>query len=1271
MKTPARPGALCIGRAALLIGVTCIGLTSSTLWAAPTITTQPADATCAVGASAGFNVVATSSGGSLSYQWRLNGSDIGGANGSAISLGGVQKTDVGLYTCLVTDSNGSTLSSAGVLYLDTVLSFFEGFESGDLNNWLTINYDMSIETNLTFVHSGSYSCNIGNNRNGAYHNFDWPIPANSHFKASAWMYDDGNGYQDATDATQCTWDIRAYSGGAYNSGTNVLTLGIGKYFSAGDTPYYQFRTGLTNWYDTTITRSLGWHNFTIEVNAGTVTWYVDDAVAATQSGVRTDVRFDDETIGLGTVGVYMPGNAYIDDLYLLGYPGTSPANPTFGAQPVATATSANLNNPVTFTAAATAVFGQNSPDADPLSYQWLKNGAAISGATNTAYTLLDPQLSDAGAYSCVAFYTGGAAKSADAALTVTNLPPTIDSQNPTGTVTIDQGGTVTFSVTARASNPINCQWLKGTTVLLNGPNISGATSASVTLSNLASGDAGSYSCQLTNNDGTNNSAAVTLVVTGCPVINTQPSSVTNGLGSNVTFTVAAAGASLNYLWSKGSSPLSDVGRISGATSSSLAIATIEDGDAGTYTCTVSASGCPSVTTDPRTLTVVHQPISATALPAFQQVAPGNPASLTVTVTGGAAPFSYQWKKNGVAISGATDSALSWSSVGSTNTGNYACTVANGGGSVLSTSAALLVPLAWSDNFESYTINPLDKNKTGNSAPNGSGNPWWGTGGANLRVINTEYATPHNQSQSSNAKMVRSAYSSLGPSFDGWDQDLEFLNAAYRFNGGNRFYGDFMCEWWFYDLYGTSDAVDADGSIRRYDYYDEVSLCNYTSGLPTTTDYSGSPTAPGGLVQRLCIGACNALGTLSDTNYQVAIMGVSDGVPWGAAEDTVGGRAYNAEAKYFNTALVRSIGWHHARIFVGPADPVTHVATVQFFVDDMNKPQVTKTMPPSNVGFNAIEITTSWCASLSTDSAMGYFDDFAFRSATLEPWIVQQPVSLAVAAGQPATLSIVAACTNYQWKKDGVVISGANQSSYTIPAAGATNAGSYVCTVTGAAGSQDSSPAALNVINGTYGVGTGLEGDYFSDTTLTTFNASRVDPTVNFDGGSGHNFPGVSVGPSNFGARWIGSIQPGFSETYTFYTTSDDGVRLWVGGNLIIDQWVGQAPREWSGSIALNAGQTYPITLEYYQGTGGSMVNLRWESAHTPKDIVPTSALYPSLLTWSLYPGSGIQMTWWPPFTLQWGTNVAGPYEDVPGAIGANSYWQNLDSEPHRFFRLRY
>jgi hypothetical protein len=153
-----------------------------------------------------------------------------------------------------------------------------------------------------------------------------------------------------------------------------------------------------------------------------------------------------------------------------------------------------------------------------------------------------------------------------------------------------------------------------------------------------------------------------------------------------------------------------------------------------------------------------------------------------------------------------------------------------------------------------------------------------------------------------------------------------------------------------------------------------------------------------------------------------------------------------------------------------------------------------------------------------------------------------------------------------------------------------------------------------------GNGSGLTGKYWTNTTGVAFTnvdfstaptLTRTDATVNFSWGT--SGPASSVGQSNYVVRWTGCVQPQFSEPYTFVTTANAGVRLYVNGQLLIDDWVAQSATTRSNTIALAGQQLYNIRLDYFYGAtngGGSQVSLSWSSPSTPQAIIPQSQLYP-------------------------------------------------------------
>lgn len=171
-------------------------------------------------------------------------------------------------------------------------------------------------------------------------------------------------------------------------------------------------------------------------------------------------------------------------------------------------------------------------------------------------------------------------------------------------------------------------------------------------------------------------------------------------------------------------------------------------------------------------------------------------------------------------------------------------------------------------------------------------------------------------------------------------------------------------------------------------------------------------------------------------------------------------------------------------------------------------------------------------------------------------------------------------------------------------------------------------------------GGGLRADYYEDTDFRTFILTRTDPQINFNWGDPGG-PDPAVGDDNFSARWTGEVEAGYTETYTFYPKTDDGVRLWVNGKQLVDSWetVPIYPIEHSGTIDLVAGNTYSIVMEYFESTANAIAELRWESPSTPKQLIPQAALALPIKAGSSNPRNGATGVTHTP-VLKWG---AGDY----------------------------
>jgi hypothetical protein len=117
---------------------------------------------------------------------------------------------------------------------------------------------------------------------------------------------------------------------------------------------------------------------------------------------------------------------------------------------------------------------------------------------------------------------------------------------------------------------------------------------------------------------------------------------------------------------------------------------------------------------------------------------------------------------------------------------------------------------------------------------------------------------------------------------------------------------------------------------------------------------------------------------------------------------------------------------------------------------------------------------------------------------------------------------------------------------------------------------------------------------------------RIDAAVDFDWGEGG--PIEEIGRDQFSARWTGEVEAPTTGTYAFHTVTDDGVRLWVNGELLIDQWEPQGATEHSGSVALHADTWRPIRMEYFERSGGAVARLLWTPPGGQKQVVPAENL---------------------------------------------------------------
>jgi uncharacterized delta-60 repeat protein len=332
-------------------------------------------------------------------------------------------------------------------------------------------------------------------------------------------------------------------------------------------------------------------------------------------------------------------------------------------------------------------------------YQWRKGGTNLSDGGNVAgsgsptLTITNVQTGDAGNYDVLVTNNFGSVTSAVAALTVV-APPGITAQPQSQT---NVSGTLAqFSVGASGTAPLAYRWRKGGGSLSDVGNLGGSGTATLSITNAQSNDAGNYDVVVTNSYGSTTSAVAVLTVLGPPVITIQPGSHTNLAGTITGFGVAAAGVQpLSFHWRKDGLDLSADSNLvpTDSQTASTLYGYVQASDAGNYDIVVTNS-YGSVTSAVATLTVLV-PASIGSQPQSQTNIAGTLTQFGVGASG-TAPLSYRWRKGGTNLSdGGTLGGSGTPTLFITNSqpgdaGNYDVVVTNAYAGVTSSVAALTI-----------------------------------------------------------------------------------------------------------------------------------------------------------------------------------------------------------------------------------------------------------------------------------------------------------------------------------------------------------------------------------------------------------------------------------------------------------------------------------------------------------------------------------------------------------------------------------------------------
>ncbi len=652
----------------------------------PSITNSPVSETVNAGSSVTFSVTASGSP-TLTYQWRKGGTAISGnasATTSALTLTNVQAADIASYDVVVTNGVGSAISGAAALTVNPAAP--------------TITVPPSSRTASTGSNA-SFSVTASGTS-----------PLSYQWRKGGSNLTNGGVVSGATTATLVLTAVSAVDGASYDV---VVTNSLGSATSTAATLTVNPPPPSTVTWDFTDTTGAPASGLTTEIlgpgivtqgnNNGTTTLITNSSVSGSYTGASAGNNAG-AAARIGALNKAASGSAYFEfTLNAVAGKRLLASGISFGMRSTSTGPQAfsvftSLDSFTTAIATGTVPANGNWAFYTP-------TFSSVTGATGGAITFRIYGYNGAG---------GATANTAnwrvdDLKLTVTTVfpppvAPVVISTTPTaGTTAYTVSSPITiafneavsftgswFTITSAANGPIAATVTGGpTTYTLTPPSYfayGDTISVSIDTTHVVDQSTGSIPGTTTTNF---SFTTETYVPPTPPHVTTQPVAQSVNVGGSVSFTVVATGtAPLSYQWRKGGVAIT--GNSSAATAT-LSLSSVTLADAASYDCVVSNIAGSDLSSS-AALTVTVVPPTITTQPIAQMAGVGGSASFTVAASG-TAPFAYQWRKGGVALTGnasATTATLSLGSLTYVDTGSYDVVVSNTAGSATSTSASLVV-----------------------------------------------------------------------------------------------------------------------------------------------------------------------------------------------------------------------------------------------------------------------------------------------------------------------------------------------------------------------------------------------------------------------------------------------------------------------------------------------------------------------------------------------------------------------------------------------------